>query len=135
MPTQGIERALTDLLEEMNARGGYSLALVCTEEGLLVASAGERLRSEVVAGITGLFDDVARRVARELELESVDELTVCAGKGGRMVVRCLGARSRPRLFLVVQVPAARAWRRNTSTVARKVRAILDPLVGEGDDSR
>lgn len=132
MSAQGVEYELTELLEGMNRRGGYPLALICTEQGLLIASAGERLRSEITAGITGLFDDIAIRASRDLGLGPVDEFTISAGKSGHLVVRSLGLGTRPRLFLVVQVPTERAWRRNTATVARKIRAIMSPLLAIGD---
>lgn len=132
MSDQGVERTLTELLEGMNKRGGYTLALLCTEQGLLVASAGERQRSEMTAGITALFDEIAVRASRDLGFGPVDEFTVCAGKGGRLVVRSLDLATRPRIFLVVQAPTARPWRRNTATIARKVRAILLPLLANGE---
>lgn len=133
MPSRGVWRTITDLLVEMSARGGYPLALVCTEQGLLIAAAGEHPRSEAVAGLTGLFDDIALRVARDLELGDVDEFTVCTDRGGRMVVRSLGGDQRPRIFLVVQVPSHRTWRRNTATIARKIRAILRPLIDKEEE--
>ncbi len=36
----GIEREVTRVLEEITDHGGYAGALVCTDDGLLVAQAG-----------------------------------------------------------------------------------------------
>ena len=128
MPDSGVEAQVTASLRAMNAAGGYSLSLVCTDRGLLVASAGEQPRSEVLAGLTSLFVDIAARAARDLGLADIDELSLSDVRVGRLVVRPLTDGPPPRLFLVVQVPRRRAWRRSTSTTARNLLAILRPLL-------
>jgi len=124
-----VEHEVTELLRGLNARGPYALSLVCTEDGLLIASAGERLRSELLAILTSLFNDIAVRAVRDLGLRQVDEFTLSDPTSGHLVVRPLDPEAHPRLFLVVQVPRDRAWRRNTTLVARKLLAILRPLLG------
>jgi len=127
MPERAIESRLTGLLAGMNALGGYPMSLVCTDQGLLLASAGETLRSEITAGLTSLFDDIAARAARDLALLQVDELTLSDAVAGCTVVRPITpAGSQVRLFLVVQVPRGGTWRRNTNLVVRKLLAILRP---------
>lgn len=127
MPERAIEARITELLAGMNALGGYPMSLVCTDRGLLVASAGEPLRSEIVAGITSLFDDIVARAVRDLELRRVDELTLTDAAAGHLVVRPLtGEAGQTRLFLVVQVPRDASWRRNTNLAARRLLAILRP---------
>lgn len=129
MTELGVEAEVTALLAGMNAMGGYQLSLVCTDQGLLVASAGETLRSEVAAGLTSLFDDIVVRAVRDLGVADVDELTLSDAKVGRFVVRPLHTEgSDRRLFLVVQVPRDASWRRNTNIVARKLVKILKPLL-------
>jgi len=124
-----IESRLTGLLADMNALGGYPMSLVCTDQGLLLASAGEPLRSEVTAGFTSLFDDIVARAARDLELLNVDELTLSDAAAGLTVIRPLAhPGGTVRLFLVVQVPRGGSWRRNTNLVVRKLLAILRPLL-------
>jgi hypothetical protein len=76
MSTVGVEAQVTTILRAMNAAGGYPMSLVCTDRGLLVASAGEQLRSEVLAGLTSLFDDIVVRAARDLGLADIDELSL-----------------------------------------------------------
>jgi hypothetical protein len=129
MPGPAIESRLTGLLAEMNARGGYPLSLVCTDQGLLLASAGESLRSEITAGITSLFDHIVARAARDLGLRGVDELTLSDAHAGRTVIRPLThPGGQVRLFLVVQVPRGGSWRRNTNLVVRELLAVLRPLL-------
>jgi hypothetical protein len=127
MPEHAIDARLTGLLADMNALGGYPMSLVCTDQGLLLASAGETLRSEITAGLTSLFDDIVARAARDLSLAQVDELTLSDAVAGRTIIRPLThAGGQVRLFLVVQVPPGRSWRRNTNLVVRKLLAILRP---------
>ena len=124
MSAQSVEAQLTASLRAMNAAGGYPMSLVCTDRGLLVASDGEFVRSEVIAGITSLFD----AIARDLGLADIDELSLSDAKVGRLVVRPVTRDHTPRLFLVVQVPRHRAWRQNTNVVVRSLLAILGPLL-------
>src|SRR5687768_10790419 len=99
-----VDRQVTELLRAMNHAGGFPMSLVCTESGLLIGSAGETQRSEIAAVIASLFDDIAVRAARDLELPAIDELTLSDPELGRLVVRPLDMHARPRLFLVAQVP-------------------------------
>jgi len=127
MSDGAIESRLTGLLADMNALGRYPMSLVCTDQGLLLASAGEPLRSEITAGLTSLFDDIVARAARDLGLQQVDELTLSDTAAGRTIIRPLTpARGQVRLFLVVQVPPGGSWRRNTNRVVRELLAILRP---------
>lgn len=130
-----VEHEVTELLRRLNALGHYTLSLVCTEDGLLIASAGERLRSEMVAVLTSLFSDIAVRAVRDLGLRQVDEFTLSDPASGHLVVRPLDLEARPRLFLVVQVPRDRSWRRNTARVARKLLVLLRPLLGPQKENR
>ncbi|MDC0668224.1 hypothetical protein [Nannocystis radixulma] len=122
----GVESQLTALLGGMNSRGGYPLSLVCTDQGLLVAAAGEPARRDVAAGLTGLFDDIVTRAVRDLGLAGVDELTLCEPDSDRLVIRPLARDCVPRLFLVVLVPGGRTWRRHTNHITRKLLALLGP---------
>lgn len=135
MPAPAIEARLTGLLADMNALGGYPMSLVCTDQGLLLASAGEALRSEIIAGLTSLFDDIVARAARDLSLSQVDELTLSDATAGLTVVRPLAhVTGQVRLFLVVQVPRGGSWRRNTNLVVRKLLAVLRPWLSSKETS-
>lgn len=128
MRAAGAEAHITELLRGMNALGGYPMSLVCTAEGLLVATAGEATRSEVAAGLTSLFDDIVARAVRDLALTQIDEITLIDPRAGRFIVRPLTRTHEPRLFLVVLAPPDATWRRNTNLVARRLMAILAPLL-------
>lgn len=104
------------------------MSLVCTDRGLLVASAGESTRAEVAAGLTSLLTDIVARASRDLGLADIDEVTLSDARVGRFIVRPLARDHEPRLFLVVQVPPGRTWRRNTNQAARDLLAILRPLL-------
>lgn len=129
------EREITELLVGLNALGGYPMSLVCTDRGLLVASAGQTLRSEITAGLTSLCDDIIARAARDLDLLQVDELTLSDAAVGRLVIRPLTREAdEARLFLVVQVPRDGSWRRNTKLVARRLQAVLRPWLSSQEPS-
>ena len=123
-----VDQQASGLLRAMNQTAGFPLSLVCTESGLLIACDGELHRSEIAAALTSLFADIAARAAAHLDLPQIDELTLSDPVRGRIVVRPLDLRGHPRLFLVVQVPRGRTWRRSTTLIARRLHAILNPLL-------
>ena len=64
----GIQHHVTAVLEQLNALGGYLKALVCTDDGLLVAVAGSsNADDEDLAAFASLFDTVACRERREYQ--------------------------------------------------------------------
>jgi hypothetical protein len=126
MARLGLERQVTALLAAMNARGAYEMSLVCTDQGLLVASAGDAVDTEVVAGFTSLFDDIVARSERDLGFGRVDEVSLLDTHKGRFVIRPVMVNGR-RFFLVAQVPADGTWRRNTTLMCRDLVPLLTPL--------
>jgi len=130
MTAPGLQLTLESLLAEMNLAGGYPASLVCTDDGLLVASAGETLADEEIAGFTALFDDVVHRAHRDLDLCDIDEVALRDAKRGRLVIRPVYVESR-RFFLVVRVPSRCTWRRYTNRVCAQLPALLAPLFSRG----
>ena len=126
MQWTGLEADITALMAGVNLMGGYPLSLVCTEQGLLLASAGEQLDSEMLGGLTALFDDIVLRAQRDLGLKRVDELTLMDEGGYRYVIRPLPIAAQPRLFLVVQVPQKASWRQNTNVLSKRLVGLLEP---------
>ena len=122
----GLERQVTALLSAMNLRGGYPMSLVCTDQGLLIASDGE-VDAEAVAGFTSLFDDIVARAERDLGVARVDEVSLLDPGRGRYVVRPIETQGERRFFLVALVPADVAWRRNTTLMCRDLMGLLQPL--------
>ena len=124
----GLEQKITRLLTEVNADAGYPLSLVCTDQGLLVASSGDHFSSEQLAGLTSLFDDIVMRARRDLDSGWVDEVTLLDPERGRLVVRPVPLDGSPRFFLVLQIPRRATWRRNTNRLTRKLAGWLSTRV-------
>jgi predicted regulator of Ras-like GTPase activity (Roadblock/LC7/MglB family) len=129
----GLERRVTNLLAAGNADGGFPMSLVCTEQGLLIAAAGDPAPCEILAALASILDDVMQRAARDLGMGAVDELTIKDAARGRFVLRPLPPTARARLFLVVQVPATLPWRRATNRLAARLQAELADFCAEGPD--
>lgn len=130
----GIEQKVTHVLEGMNALGGYLRSLVCTEDGLLVAHAGDGVgEGQHLAAFTSLFDTVVERATRDLGMAGVDEVTLLDSADHRLVIRPLPIAGKPRMFLVVWMDKNTTWRRNTNAASLRLVPLLDPLV-EGADA-
>lgn len=135
MGCPSLHQTMTTLLHANNARGGYALSLICTEQGLPLAVAGDGPDVDVLAAFIALFDEVVARARRDLGLAGVDELTLLEGPARRLVVSPLGVSHEPRLYLVVQMDASRTWRRNTRLLRDALRSALrtEAEAGEGTD--
>lgn len=117
---------ITDLLEEVNLESGFSMSLVCTEAGLLIASAGDGADEDQLAGLTSLFDDIVVRAKRDVGLDVIDEVTLLDPVWGRCVVRPLPVQGEyGRLFLVVRVDARSTWRRYTNKLRRDITRMFE----------
>lgn len=123
----GFHARVSDLLAANNDAGPYHLSLVCTAEGLVVASAGHDLPDDDVAAFTSLFDDIVRRAVRDLGFRRVHEVTLLDPGRGRYVVRPLGVYG-TTFFLVVRGAPHITWRRNTTRLATELERELRPLV-------
>lgn len=130
---QGIQRRAEALLAATNLIGGYPMSLVCTDQGLVVASDGNAAEDEDIAAFTSLFDDVVLRATRDLGFAEVDEVTLLDPGRGRTVIRPLAIEGETRFFLVVRVPDKKTWRRHTNALCKKLVGILQGLVGTVDD--
>lgn len=109
------------------------MSLVCTDQGLLVASAGDELEGEILAGLTSLFDDIVLRAERDLGVTRVDEVTLADEGRGRIVIRPIPVTAETtRFFLVARVPADATWRRNTTLMCKDLGGLLRSL-GESAD--
>lgn len=120
--TAGLEKSLSRLLADTVHRAGFHRALVCTQDGLLIASSapGGDGRDERLAALVAIFDDVVLRARRDLDAAAVDELTLLDANVGRMVVRPLAEAPEGRMFLVVEAPRPASWRRHTGALRTEV---------------
>lgn len=132
--SSGIHDRVNALLQATNVLGGYPGSLVCTEQGLLIASAGETIDHDSLGGLVALFDDIRARAESDLDLAPVDEFTLYVRQRWRLVVRPIVAEgATSRLFLVVLVPSSKTWRRHTNSLAKHLLEDLGPLLGLGGD--
>ncbi len=124
-PKQEVARPvqLHKLLSALVDNGGYYSALICTDEGLLVACTGDLPTSEELAGVVSLIEDVVIRAERDLGVSRVDEVTLLDQGRARVVIRPLLI-DPLRFHLVVRLPPKKTWRRNTNRTVRAVSALL-----------
>lgn len=134
---RGRQGALDDELRATNLVGGYQGSIICTEQGLLVASDGSIPSDEALAGFASLFDEIVRRADRDLGLRATDEVTLLDREAGRLVIRPLAPSPRdsngapsdgPRMFLVLWMAADATWRRNASRLVARIQEILAPVL-------
>lgn len=131
----GIEQEVTAVLDAMNEAGGYRRALVCTEDGLLIAAAGEgaELEAQNLAAFTSLFDTIVERARRDLGSSGVDEVTLLDADAQRLVIRPLPLARTPRMFLVLWVARNASWRKNTNVACAQLAPLLEPLTTGASD--
>lgn len=122
----GAERRISHLLSEACGPDKLTRALVCTSEGLLVASseASDVDIPERLAALTSLFADIVSRAGRDLSMRAIDEVTLLDERRGRVVIRPLGAKAHVPMFLVADLPRPASWRRTTTLLVIKVNQIL-----------
>lgn len=120
-------------LKLLNKQGGYHGSLICTDQGLLIASDGNLGSDEALAGFTSLFDDIVIRARRDLGRDSIDEITLLDRARGRLVIRPIVSDGADRLMLVVSLPADASWRRNTTALTRRLRPLLEGRLGASPD--
>ncbi len=129
MAANGLEGRITTLLAAGNDDGRFPMSLVCTDQGLLIAAAGDPSPCDDLAALASLFDDVVARAGRDLGMRAVDELAVRDDAVGRLVIRPLLLSSEARMFLVVQVPPGMTWRRTTNRTCLALQRELAALTG------
>ncbi|MCB9687709.1 MAG: hypothetical protein H6738_24040 [Alphaproteobacteria bacterium] len=127
MSSDGFQDRVTTLLQANNASGPYLMSLVCTSQGLVVASAGDAIAEEDVAAFTCLFDDIVKRAVRDLHFQRVDEVTLLDPGRGRTIIRPLAMGGSVPFFLVVRADPKTSWRRNTSRLANELQHELTPF--------
>lgn len=127
MSSDGFQGRVTTLLKANNTTGPYLMTLVCTAQGLVVASAGDAIAEEDVAAFTSLFDDIVKRAVRDLHFQRVDEVTLLDPGRGRTIIRPLAIGRGVPFFLVVRAEPKVSWRRNTSRLASELQQELEPF--------
>ncbi len=137
MRKRGAQHRIDDELKATITVGGYHGSIVCTDQGLLVASAGDIPSDEALAGFASLFDEIVARGSRHLGLGAIDEATVLDREAGRIVIRPVFAqgendRKGHRVFVVLWMDADATWRRNATRLIVRLRELLAPFVATPD---
>ena len=124
MAVYSLEDKVTALLQVANQHAGFELSLVCTDQGLLIALAGDPEAAEIVAGVTSLFSDMVVRAVRDLSFNRLDEVTLLDPKRGRIVIRPVPGESSTTFFLVIRAKATVTWRKTTSELTANLVPLL-----------
>jgi len=107
-----IENILTDLIQE----GSFIYAVVASNDGLLIATAGEA-NVAMVAAVAATMKDLAERAHQHLT-----EIATRDRAGNHIVSRYFSV-DKDLLLLTVKVPPGRTYRRLTSRAIRKIKQV------------
>lgn len=113
---------LTGTLQQMMQQGELLAAVLSTPDGLSLASIETALSSDILAGLSSLFADVARRSEALMDW-SVEEVSLVNQQGIRLVTRQFMV-DHQHYILVVVVPANKTYRRVTNVAVKKLKELL-----------
>jgi len=134
MGANATHATMTEALGTLAESRGVRSAIICTDQGLLMAGIGETEREEALAGYASLFDAVVARGARDLGWTAIDEVSVADAGQGRIVMRPLVEGAVRRVFLVVVIDGDAPWRRATRRFTTAIRPWLLQLVALDDET-
>ncbi len=132
-----VESNISEILKKMCQEKGFLGAIVCTDDGLTVASYAHRQAveqveegkdeefEEVVSALGGLFLTVASRAREELRLKQVEELSLRGKSGLRVTFRVFQSKFHGNMVLGVLMDYSVPYRRLTSKVMRMVQDAID----------
>lgn len=103
------------------------LAILCTDEGLVVAASGDPDEADELAGLTTLFDTILTRAERDHGVRRVDEFTLLDPRRGRLIVRPVPTAGTMRFFLVLRLAPSRRWRAHTNRAVADLSAMVEGL--------
>lgn len=116
------EGQLTQVLQEMMTAGGLLGAVLTSTDGLPLAALESDASPDVLAGLSSLFAEVARRSEQLLDWQ-VEEVSLVNQKGIRLVTRQFKDDDN-YYILVVVVPAQKTYRRVTNIAVKKLRELM-----------
>ncbi|MBS7248459.1 MAG: roadblock/LC7 domain-containing protein [Candidatus Jordarchaeales archaeon] len=73
--------ALTQILENMNKKGGFSASVISGEDGLVVAEASSSGNKQVIAAMASLAHSTAMRVKDQIGLGDLEQVTIETSDG------------------------------------------------------
>lgn len=115
---------LADLLAEMNAQGGYGLAVLTDRHGFPIAwSAASGQDAELPSAVVALVQKTAGQVREQLGMASTDEIALRHSDGQLLVCRPFDANGH-ELILAVLVPGRHAsYRRLTNQAVSAIQRL------------
>lgn len=137
MPQMGVEERISGILKKICRPKGLLGALVCTNDGLTIASftsrRAERILVEeneegfdtIVGALGSLFLTVASRARQELHLKQVEELHLRDESGLKVVFRVFESAHHGRLILGLLMSSSVPYRRLTTNAIQMIQEAID----------
>jgi len=125
--------ALTQILDNMNKKGGFSASVISGEDGLVVAEASSSGDKQVIAAMAGLAHSTAVRVKDQIGLGDLEQVTI-ETSDGILVFR--GIEMPKRRFILAAILPISAKRRFADAASvllfkdRRYERIVDDAVKE-----
>jgi predicted regulator of Ras-like GTPase activity (Roadblock/LC7/MglB family) len=115
---------LSDVLLQMNTKGGFVRSVLATSEGLPIASAPVEPDFELASAMIAMLGQVSVETQDHLGLSPVDEVTIRTDQNVHLVCRTILS-GQDWVCLCAQVPPGKAYRRVTNKAVRQIRKIIE----------
>lgn len=125
--------ALTQILENMNKKGGFSASVISGEDGLVVAEASSSGNKQVIAAMASLAHSTAMRVKDQIGLGDLEQVTIETSDG---IIVFKSVEIPKRRFILATILPVSAKRRFTDAASvllfkdRRYERIVDDAVEE-----
>ncbi len=112
---------LSEILQEMNEAGGFSIAVLTDRHGFPLASAARQGNDpDTQSAVVALIQKTAAQATNQLGIGQANEITLFDDQGHRLVCRPFDANGH-QLILAVRIDDRhRAYRRLTNRAIRKI---------------
>ncbi len=112
---------LSEILQEMNEAGGFSIAVLTDRHGFPLASAaGQGNDPDTQSAVVALIQKAAAQATSQLGIGQTDEITLFDSEGNRLVCRPFDVNGH-QLILAVRIDDRhKAYRRLTNQAIRKI---------------
>ncbi|MGB8647203.1 MAG: roadblock/LC7 domain-containing protein [Anaerolineae bacterium] len=116
---------LTQMLAEMNAEGGFEIAVLTDKDGLPIASAtipGEDTDRQ--SAVVALVQRTAVQVSDRLGMAATDEISVFDAQGRRLVCRPFDINGHEMILAVLIPDKQKKYRRLTNQAVLAIRQMI-----------
>jgi predicted regulator of Ras-like GTPase activity (Roadblock/LC7/MglB family) len=117
-------QSFDEILQEMNANGGFIRSVLATSDGFSIASAPTNPDHELASAMIALLQQVSVETQDNLGLAAVDEVTIRTEDHSYLVCRTISSGA-DCLSLCALVPPGRSYRRATNSAVRKIQQIIE----------